>query len=132
MRTSKARVRGFSPGSIWEMVHCSRREAVSYLAPGGMATRRRLSPSVARTLTFLPSLGVSGRLVAIPPGAKYDTASRRLQWTISQIDPGEKPRTLAFEVRMGGISAYEINVESRGDNALYLKDRKITDVQGMP
>ena len=86
----------------------------------------------ARNVKVLATLGVSGRLVAIPPGAKYDTASRRLQWTISQIDPGEKPRTLAFEVRMGGISAYEINVESRGDNALYLKDRKITDVQGMP
>ena len=86
----------------------------------------------ARNVKVLATLGVSGRLVAIPPGAKYDTASRRLQWTISQIDPGEKTRTLAFEVRMGGISAYEINVESRGDNALYLKDRKITDVQGMP
>ena len=86
----------------------------------------------ARNVKVLATLGVSGRLVAVPPGAKYDTASRRLQWTIPQIDPGEKPRTLAFEVRMGGISAYEINVEARGDNALYLKDRKITDVQGMP
>jgi hypothetical protein len=79
----------------------------------------------------LATLGVSGRLMAVPPGAKFDTASRRLQWTISQIDPGEKPRPLAFEVRMGGISAYEIHVEARGDNALSLKDRKITDVQGM-
>ena len=33
---------------------------------------------------------------------------------------------------MGGISAYEVNVETRGDNGIYLKDRKITDVQGMP
>jgi len=86
----------------------------------------------ARNVKVLATLGVSGRLVAIPPGAKYDTASRRLQWTISQIDPGEKPRPLAFEVRMGGISAYEIHVESRGDNVIPLKDRKITDVQGMP
>ena len=59
-------------------------------------------------------------------------SSRRLQWTISQIEPGEKPRPLAFEVRMGGISAYEVHVESRADNVLALKDRKITDVQGMP
>src|SRR5208337_512549 len=109
-----------------------RREAVSYLAPGGMATRRPLTPSDGRNVKVLATLGDSRRLVAIPPGAKYDTASRRLQWTISQIDPGEKPRTLAFEVRMGGISAYEINVESRGDNVIPLKDRKITDVQGMP
>jgi len=86
----------------------------------------------AKNIRVMATLGVSGRLVAVPPGAKYDTASRRLQWSISQIDPGEKPRTLAFEVRMGGISAYEIHVESRGDNALYMKDRRITDVQGMP
>ena len=83
-------------------------------------------------MRVLATLGVSGRLVAVPPGAKYDSASRRLQWTIPQIDPSEKPRTLGFEVRMGGISAYEVNVETRADNAIYLKDRKITDVQGMP
>ncbi len=86
----------------------------------------------ARNVRVLATLGVSGRLVAIPPGAKYDTASRRLQWTIPQIDPNEKPRSLSFEVRMGGISAYEVHVEARGDNAISLKDRKITDVQGMP
>ena len=33
---------------------------------------------------------------------------------------------------MGGISAYEVHVETRADNVLALKDRKITDVQGMP
>jgi uncharacterized repeat protein (TIGR01451 family) len=86
----------------------------------------------ARNVKVLATLGVSGRLVAVPPGAKYDSASRRLQWTIPQIDPGEKARTFPFEVRMGGISAYEINIEARGDNALYVKDRRITDVQGMP
>jgi uncharacterized repeat protein (TIGR01451 family) len=86
----------------------------------------------ARNVRVLATLGVSGRLVGVPPGAKYDTTSRRLQWTIPQLDPGDKPRTLAFEVRMGGISAYEVNVETRGDNALYVKDRRITDVQGMP
>ncbi len=46
----------------------------------------------ARNVKVLATLGVSGRLMAIPQGAKYDTASRRLQWTIPQIDPGEKPR----------------------------------------
>jgi uncharacterized repeat protein (TIGR01451 family) len=86
----------------------------------------------ARNVKVLATLGVSGRLVAVPPGAKYDTSSRRLLWTISQIDPGEKPRSLAFEIRMGGISEYEVHVESRADNVIPLKDRKITDVQGMP
>ena len=85
----------------------------------------------AKNLKVMATLGVSGRLVAVPPGAKYDSASRRLQWTIPQIDPNEKGKTLPFEVRMGGISAYEINVEARGDNALNVKDRRITDVQGM-
>ena len=45
--------------------------------------------------------------------------------------PARSRRTFPFEVRMGGISAYEVNVEARGDNGIYLKDRKITDVQGM-
>ncbi len=85
----------------------------------------------AKNVKVMATLGVSGRLVAVPPGAKYDSASRRLQWTIPQIDPNEKGKTLPFEVRMGGISAYEINVEARGDNALNVKDRRITDVQGM-
>jgi hypothetical protein len=85
----------------------------------------------ARNVKVMATLGVSGRLVAVPPGAKYDSASRRLQWTIPQIDPDERGRTLPFEVRMGGISAYEINVEARGDNGLSVKDRRITDVQGM-
>jgi uncharacterized repeat protein (TIGR01451 family) len=86
----------------------------------------------AKNVRVLTTLGVSGRLVAVPPGAKYDIASRRLQWSIPQIDVGEKPRTLAFAVRMGGISAYEVNVEARGDNGIYLKGHKMTDVQGMP
>ena len=85
----------------------------------------------AKNVKVLATLGVSGRLVAVPLGAKYDSASRRLQWTIPQIDPNEKGKTLPFEVRMGGISAYEINVQAKGDNALDVKDRRITDVQGM-
>jgi uncharacterized repeat protein (TIGR01451 family) len=101
------------------------------IAPYAIALEN-LGTAPARNIRVLATLGVSGRLVAVPPGAKYDTASRRLQWTIPQIDPGEKPRTLTFEVRMGGISAYEVNVETRGDNAIYVKDRRITDVQGMP
>ncbi len=88
--------------------------------------------AAAKNVKVLATLGVSGRLVAVPPGAKYDTASRRLQWTIPQIDANQKQQPLAFEVRMGGISAYEVHVEARADNTVPLKDRKITDVQGMP
>ena len=50
----------------------------------------------ARNVKVLATLGVSGRLVAVPPGAKYDTSSRRLQWTIPQIDFNEKPHALDF------------------------------------
>jgi uncharacterized repeat protein (TIGR01451 family) len=102
------------------------------VAPYTLTLDNTLGTAPARNVRVLATLGTSGRLVAIPPGAKYDSASRRLQWTIPQIDPAAKPRTLGFEVRMGGISAYEVNVEARGDNGIYLKDRKITDVQGMP
>jgi hypothetical protein len=88
--------------------------------------------AAARGIQVVATLGVSGRLIAVPPGAKYDPNSRRLQWAISQIEPGAAPKVLPFEVRMGGISAYEVNVEARGENELYVKDRLITDVQGMP
>ncbi len=86
----------------------------------------------ARNVKILATLDVSGRLVKYPPGAKYDAATRRLQWTIPQIDIKDKPRALEFEIRMGGISKYEVNVEARGDNGIYQTGRKITDVQGMP
>ncbi|MFO0891022.1 MAG: hypothetical protein U0790_17995 [Isosphaeraceae bacterium] len=86
----------------------------------------------AKNVKVLATLGVSGRLVGIPSGAKYDSSSRRLLWTIPQIDPGEKPRSHEFEIRMGGInSGYEVNVEARGDNGLSLKERKLTDVKGI-
>jgi hypothetical protein len=85
----------------------------------------------AKNVRVVATLGVSGRLISAP-GATWDAASRRLQWTIPQLEPGEKPKAFGFEVRMGGISAYEVNVEARGDNSLYQKDRRITDVQGMP
>jgi uncharacterized repeat protein (TIGR01451 family) len=86
----------------------------------------------ATNVRVLATLGVSGRLVRVPPDAKYDMASRRLRWVIPQIDAGSRPRTLAFEVRMGGISSYEVNVEALGDNGISLKDRKFTDIKGMP
>jgi uncharacterized repeat protein (TIGR01451 family) len=86
----------------------------------------------ARNVKVEATLGVSGRIVTVPPDAKYDAASRRLRWTIPQIDPGGKSRPLPFEIRMGGVnSAFEVNVEARGDDGLLVRDRKMTDVRGM-
>ena len=35
-----------------------------------------------------------------------------------RLNPARSRETLGFEVRMGGISAYEVNVETRADNAI--------------
>jgi uncharacterized repeat protein (TIGR01451 family) len=86
----------------------------------------------AKNIKVMATLGVSGRLVAVPSGAKYDSSSRRILWSIPQIDPGEKPRIHEFEVRMSGInSGYEVNVKAEGDNGLSIKDRRLTDVKGI-
>ncbi|APW59081.1 DUF11 domain-containing protein [Paludisphaera borealis] len=85
----------------------------------------------AKNVRVLATLPVSGQLVTPPPGAKYDPATRRITWTLSQIDPTEKPRTLTFEVKMGGIGFYQVTAEARADNAILAGDKRSTDVQGM-
>ncbi len=85
----------------------------------------------ARNVRLLASLPVSGKLQTIPPDARYDAATRRITWSISQIDPGEKPRSLTFEIKMGGIGFYEVTAEAKADNAIFERASAKTDVQGM-
>jgi uncharacterized repeat protein (TIGR01451 family) len=86
----------------------------------------------ARKLRILATLPVSGRLVKVPPEGRYDATTRRLSWSIDQLEPGSKPVDLPFSVRMGGIGSYDVIVEAVGEGLLKAKDRKNTDVIGMP
>ena len=85
----------------------------------------------AKNVRLLASLPVSGKLVTIPPDARYDAATRRITWTVPQIDPGEKPRSLSFEVRMGGVGFYEVTAEAKADNAIFERAGAKTNVEGM-
>ncbi len=69
----------------------------------------------ARKLRVLATLPVSGRLVKEPPNAHYDGTTRKLYWSIDQIEPGGKPMSFPFQVRMGGIGHYQLLAEATGD-----------------
>jgi len=85
----------------------------------------------AKNVQITAAIPVGGRLVAVPPGARYDAPSRRLLWTIPQLDPGSPPRSHPFEVRMGGIGYYEVTAEAKADGGIQERDKRSTDVQGM-
>jgi uncharacterized repeat protein (TIGR01451 family) len=85
----------------------------------------------ARKVRLLATLPINGRLVKVPPDARFDKATSKLYWTIDQIDPGAKPFTFPFQVRMGGIGSYEVLADAVGEGALKQHERKTTDVIGM-
>jgi uncharacterized repeat protein (TIGR01451 family) len=92
--------------------------------PGTAAARK------VRVTAFVPP---GARLLAVPKGARYDSASRRLQWSIDEIGPGEpEPRKLAFEVKVGDVGRYQVDAEAHGDGGLNAKHKVVTDVIGMP
>ena len=97
---------------------------VTVLNPGTAAARK------IRLATTLPT---SGRLVGkLPPDARYDSTTRRLTWAIDQVEPGAKPLSFQFHVRMGGIAMYEVLAEANGDSGLKARAIKRTEVKGMP
>jgi len=86
----------------------------------------------ARKVRVLVTLPVSGRLVKVPPEARYDSTTRRLYWTIDQLEPNAKAMTFPFQVRMGGMGHYEVRADATGDGGLSGWDRRTTEVVGMP
>ncbi|MDG3004225.1 DUF11 domain-containing protein [Paludisphaera mucosa] len=85
----------------------------------------------ARNVKVQVALPVSGRLVAQPPDALWDRKTQRLNWSIAELAPGEPPRTLKFDVRMGDVGFYEVTAEAKADNVAVERDKRSTDVQGM-
>jgi uncharacterized repeat protein (TIGR01451 family) len=86
----------------------------------------------ARKVRVLATLPVTGRLVKVPPEARYDAATHRLNWTIDQLEANARPIAFAFQVRMGGIGDYEVIAEATGEGGLKGWDRHHTEVVGMP
>jgi len=84
----------------------------------------------ARNVKVLATLPVSGRLFALPSGARFDPQTRKLSWARPALEAGEKA-TLSFQVRMGGVGLYQVASEARADGALLAKGIVETDVSGM-
>jgi uncharacterized repeat protein (TIGR01451 family) len=80
-----------------------------------------------RVVAFVPP---GARLLTEPKGARYDSPSRRIQWSIDALDP-DSPRKYKFEVKVGRVGKYDFTAEAAGGGGL--KDRKniVTDVFGM-
>ena len=87
----------------------------------------------ARRIRVTTTLPISGKLVGThPPDARYDATTRKLTWTIDQIDPQAKPLSFPFHVRMGRMGMYEVLANASGDSGLTAKDLMHTEVVGMP
>jgi uncharacterized repeat protein (TIGR01451 family) len=90
----------------------------------GTATAQKV-----RVQAILP---VSGRLVQMPPNAKFDTNTRRITWDTFQLDPGENEKVkLGFEVRMGGAGRYEVTAQAVGEQGLTARQMTATEVLAM-
>jgi uncharacterized repeat protein (TIGR01451 family) len=87
----------------------------------------------ARKVRVTATLPVNARLLQpMPQGARYDSGSRRLQWLIERIEPGGKPRSLGFQMRMGGVGNYDVSADARGEAGLQAQASATTSVSGLP
>jgi uncharacterized repeat protein (TIGR01451 family) len=86
----------------------------------------------ARKIRLTATLPTSGKLVGkLPTDARYDSTTRRLSWTVDQLENG-KTRDFPFHFQMGGVGRYEVLAEAIGANGLKDSNIKRTDVKGMP
>lgn len=90
----------------------------------GTAPARRV-----RVAAFVPP-GL--RLIAVPKGARYDSSSRRIIWSIDRLDPDPKTQRLAFEVKVGDVGNYKITAEALADSNLRKTQNLVTEVFGIP
>lgn len=82
----------------------------------------------ARNVRIQASIPVSGVLYAIPTGAQWDSANRRISWTRPHLDAGEKA-TLSFQVRMGGFGLYKVPAEAKADGVPVVSEFCSTQVE---
>ena len=127
-RTSR-RSRSSSPSSSWRSTGPTSVTPIPWRITRSPLENPGTAP--ARKVRVLATLPISGQLVKVPPEARYDKTTSKLYWTIDQIDPGPKPMTFPFQVRMGGIGSYEVLADAIGEGALKAHERKTTDVVGI-
>jgi uncharacterized repeat protein (TIGR01451 family) len=88
--------------------------------------------AAARKIRLTATLPTSGKLVGkIPSDARYDSTTRKLSWSIDQLENG-KTLDFPFHIQMGGVGRYEVLAEAIGANGLKDSNIKRTDVKGMP
>lgn len=89
--------------------------------------------AVAKKVRVVAVVPPGVRLRSMPDGARYDQATRRLQWSLDTVEPGSTPKTLGFEVTVGDVGKYEIAAEAFGSGGLKAEaGRLVTEVFGMP
>lgn len=85
----------------------------------------------AKNVKIQATVPLGGRLIALPAGARFDQQTRKLTWTRSQVEPGEKGVVCAFEARMVSIGLFNVAVEARADSGLYAPATFATNVAGL-
>jgi uncharacterized repeat protein (TIGR01451 family) len=102
------------------------------VAPYEIAVRNP-GTAPARKVRVIALVPPGVRLLAVPEGARYDQATRRLQWSIETLEPGSTPQKLGFEVKVGDVGKYEVTAEALGTGGLKAESsRLVTEVFGMP
>lgn len=76
------------------------------------------------------TLPLSGRLYALPTGARFDAQTRRLSWSHGPLEPGGKV-TYTFQLRMGGVGLYPVAAESKAESGVVANGVAETNVTGL-
>ncbi|MGE3821911.1 MAG: hypothetical protein AB7I30_21065, partial [Isosphaeraceae bacterium] len=86
--------------------------------------------ATAENVKVQATLPISGRLYALPTGARFDPQTRRLSWSHGPLEPGGKV-SYTFQLRMGGVGLYEVAAESKADGGVGAQKIAHTDVTGL-
>ena len=93
-------------------------------------TLKNAGTAPAKNLKVQAVLPMGTRPMKTPPGASWNSQTRRLVWSRSQLGAGEDA-TLSFQVRLGGIGLYTFAADARAEGGLFEKGTTTTDVQGL-
>lgn len=108
------------------------RRCTDTVAPYEIAVRNP-GTAPARKVRVIAVVPPGVRLRSVPDGARYDQATRRLQWSFDSVEPSSTPRKLGFEVTVGDVGKYEVAAEAVATGNLKAESsRLVTEVFGMP
>lgn len=66
----------------------------------------------------------------VPAGAAWDAGTRKMTWTIPEIEPGGGTKTYSFRVRLGGLGIFKVDGEAIGRGGLRDFKSVSTSVEG--